>query len=334
MQDRPICPDALPGDVAFVSQSGALVTAVLDGAKSRRIGFSHMVSRGESVDVDFGDLLDYLSSDAGTRSILLYIESIQAPHRFMSARRRRRAQPMVQRPSAQELILGASVDPMFGPVLLFGQGGTAVELLADRAIGLPPLNRTLARDLIGRTRVAKLLAGYRDHPPARLDAICDALIALSQMLADLPELAELDINPLWVDPEGVIALDARVRVSLALGAGTERFAIHVPGAARGDRVVAGPGLLLRPIRPEDEALHRAFVEDLAPEDLRMHLFSSPASCRAANWHGWCRSTMRARWLSLPWPRGQTVPPKHSAWCGRWPTPTTSRPSSPSSCDRT
>ena len=165
MQDRPICPDALPSDVALVSQSGALVTAVLDGAKSRRIGFSHMMSLGESVDVDFGDLLDYLSSDARTRSILLYIESIQAPRRFMSARGRRRAQPMVQRPSAQELILGASVDPMFGPVLLFGQGGTAVELLADRAIGLPPLNRTLARDLIGRTRVAKLLVGYATTLP-------------------------------------------------------------------------------------------------------------------------------------------------------------------------
>ena len=208
-------------------------------------------------------------------------------------------QSMAQRPLAQELIVGASVDPVFGPVLLFGQGGTAVEVLADSAIALPPLNRVLARELVSRTRVAKLLAGYREHPPAKLDAICDVLIALSQMLADLPELAELDINPLWVDPEGVIALDARVRVSLALGAGTERFAIHVPGAARGNRVVAGPGLLLRPIRPEDEALHRAFVEDLAPEDLRMHLFSSPASCRAANWHGWCRSTMRARWLSLP-----------------------------------
>ncbi len=69
-------------------------------------------------------------------------------------------------------------------------------MLADRAIALPPLNRVLARDLVSRTRVARLLAGYRDHPPARLDAICDVLIALSQMLADLPELAELDINPL------------------------------------------------------------------------------------------------------------------------------------------
>jgi acetyltransferase len=92
-------------------------------------------------------------------------------------------------------------------VLLFGQGGTAVEVIADRAIALPPLNRRWPRAGLAHAR-RRLLAGYRDHPPAQLDAICDVLIALSQMLADLPELAELDINPLWADHEGVIALDA------------------------------------------------------------------------------------------------------------------------------
>ena len=106
-------------------------------------------------------------------------------------------QTMAMRPLAQELIVGASIDPVFGPVLLFGQGGTAVEVFADRALALPPLNRVLARELVSRTRVAKLLAGYRDHPPVNLDAVCDVLNALSRMLADLPELAELDINPLW-----------------------------------------------------------------------------------------------------------------------------------------
>src|SRR5678809_908903 len=75
-------------------------------------------------------------------------------------------QAMVSRPLAQELIVGASIDPLFGPVLLVGHGGTAVEVIADRAVALPPLNRVLARDLISRTRVARLLAGYRDHPPA------------------------------------------------------------------------------------------------------------------------------------------------------------------------
>ena len=184
-------------------------------------------------------------------------------------------QAMVQRTFAQELIVGASVDAVFGPVLLFGQGGTAVEVIADRAIALPPLNRVLARELVSRTRVAKLLAGYRDHPPVKLDAVCDVLIALSQMLADLPELAELDINPLWADHEGVIALDARLRVSRTACAGAERFAI-LPYPAQLAETISWQGreLLLRPIRPEDEAQHRAFLEQLTPEDLRLRFFSS------------------------------------------------------------
>ena len=183
-------------------------------------------------------------------------------------------QAMVQRPLAEELIVGASVDPVFGPVLLFGQGGTAVEVLADRAIGLPPLNRVLARELIARTRVARLLAGYRDHPPAQLDAICDVLVALSQMLADLPELAELDINPLWADHAGVIALDARLRLARQPCAGAERFAILPYPAELAETIQwQGRELTLRPIRPEDEPEHRALFDRLTPEDVRLRFFS-------------------------------------------------------------
>jgi acetyltransferase len=183
-------------------------------------------------------------------------------------------QAMASRPFAQELIVGASIDPVFGPVLLFGQGGTAVEVVADRAVALPPLNRVLANDIISRTRVSRLLAGYRDHPPAKLEAICDVLIALSQMLADLPELAELDINPLWADHDGVIALDARVRVSRGSPAGAAHFAI-TPYPAELARAVTWQGepIVIRPIRPEDEAQHRSFVEQLRPEDLRLRFFS-------------------------------------------------------------
>ena len=183
-------------------------------------------------------------------------------------------QSMASRPFAQELIVGASIDPVFGPVLLFGQGGTAVEVIADRAIALPPLNRVLARDLVSRTRVARLLAGYRDRPPAKIDAICDVLIALSRMLADLPELAELDINPLWADHDGVVALDARVRLSRNLPAGAARFAI-TPYPAELARTVPwqGESILIRPIRPEDEPQHRSFVEQLRPDDLRLRFFS-------------------------------------------------------------
>ncbi len=184
-------------------------------------------------------------------------------------------QPMAQRPFAQELIVGAAIDPVFGPVLLFGQGGTAVELLADRAVGLPPLNRVLAREMVSRTRVAKLLAGYRDHPPARLDAVADVLIALSQMLADLPELAELDINPLLADHDGVLALDARLRIATARPAGAERFAIvPYPAELAETTTWLGAPVELRPIRPEDEPQHRAFSEQMQPKDLRLRFFSA------------------------------------------------------------
>ena len=210
-------------------------------------------------------------------------------------------QTMVTRPLAQELIVGASIDPVFGPVLLFGHGGTAVEVLADRVIGLPPLNRVLAREMVSRTRVSRLLAGYRDHPPIDLDAVCDVLIALSQMLADLPELIELDINPLLADADGVIALDARLRIDsgaarLRIGssdarlridsgdarlrivqtpsAGAARFAITPYPAELVETVPWQGGVVeLRPIRPEDEPQHRAFIERLAPQDLRLRFFS-------------------------------------------------------------
>ncbi|RQP24927.1 bifunctional acetate--CoA ligase family protein/GNAT family N-acetyltransferase [Piscinibacter terrae] len=184
-------------------------------------------------------------------------------------------QAMVRRPMAQELIVGASVDPVFGPVILFGQGGTAVEVLADSAVTLPPLNRVLARELVARTRVSRLLAGYRDHPPARMEALHDALIAVSALMADIPELAELDINPLWADHDGVMALDARMRISTSRPAGASNFAI-APYPAHLSQTLAWHGheLCVRPIRPEDGPQHRAFLEQMSPDDLHMRFFSS------------------------------------------------------------
>ncbi|CAM5793850.1 bifunctional acetate--CoA ligase family protein/GNAT family N-acetyltransferase [Ottowia pentelensis] len=184
-------------------------------------------------------------------------------------------QSMVRKPQAQELIVGASVDPTFGPVVLFGQGGTAVEVLKDSAMALPPLNDPLARALIARTRVARLLAGWRDVPPADLDAVVHTLMAVSQLLAELPELAELDINPLLVDHAGAVALDARVRVRRPPGAGAARFAIAPYPAALAETLDwHGQRLTLRPIRPEDEAQHRAFLDSLDPEDVRLRVFYS------------------------------------------------------------
>jgi acetyltransferase len=184
-------------------------------------------------------------------------------------------QTMVRKKHAHELIIGASVDPVFGPVLLFGQGGVAVEVLADRALALPPLNTTLALAQIARTRVARLLRGYRDEPAADVDAIAQVLVAVSQLLADVPELAELDINPLLANHEGAVALDARVRVSARRPAGAANFAIQPYPQDLVERWDwQGQAVTLRPIRPEDEPQHRAFLERLDPEDIRLRVFYS------------------------------------------------------------
>ncbi len=187
-------------------------------------------------------------------------------------------QAMVRRPRALELILGASVDPLFGPVLLFGHGGTAVEVVADRALALPPLNEPLARALVARTRVARLLQGWRDVPAADMGAVTGALVGLSDLLAAEPRIAEIDINPLLADAQGVIALDARVRVSAAAPAGAHHFAIQPYPAGLAETLEwQGRALTLRPIKPEDEAQHRAFLAQLSPADVRMRLFYSRRS---------------------------------------------------------
>lgn len=184
-------------------------------------------------------------------------------------------QPMVRKKHAHELIVGASVDPLFGPVILFGAGGTAVEVLADRALALPPLNTPLALAQIARTRIHRLLQGYRDEPAADIDAVARVLVGVSQLLAEVPEIAELDINPLLTNHEGAIALDARVRVSAARPAGAANFAIQpYPVELVETWDWKGQTVTLRPIRPEDEPQHRAFLERLDPEDIRLRVFHS------------------------------------------------------------
>ena len=184
-------------------------------------------------------------------------------------------QPMIRRPNAQELIVGASEDPQFGLVVLFGQGGTAVEVIADRALALPPLNMSLAHDLIAQTRVSRLLRGYRDRPPADLDALAVTLIQVAQLVIDFAEIAELDINPLLTDQDGVIALDARVRVSPTEAPPERRLAIRPYPKELEDeiRLTGGRSLLLRPIRPEDEPMLIAAFHKLAPEAVRLRFFA-------------------------------------------------------------
>ena len=186
-------------------------------------------------------------------------------------------QPMVRRGQRRELIAGLAEDAVFGPVVVFGRGGTAVEVIDDRALGLPPLDLTLARDLIARTRVARRLEAYRDVPAADLGAIALTLVKLSQLAADLPQVRELDINPLLADETGVLALDARVRIGRAErgadGRGHPRFAIR-PYPAEWVRTLnlKDRTVRVRPVRPEDEGLFLTFFKGLDPEDLRLRFF--------------------------------------------------------------
>lgn len=178
---------------------------------------------------------------------------------------------MIRRPGAYELIAGMSTDDQFGPVILFGQGGTSVEVTKDKALGLPPLNLHLAADMIAQTRIYDLLKGYRGLPPVDLDAVALTLIRISRMIVDFPQIREIDINPLLADAGGVIGLDARVRLSATEMDGADRLAIR-PYPAELEQTIERDGdtpLLLRPIVPEDEpALQKAF-SGLTPEESRM-----------------------------------------------------------------
>jgi acetyltransferase len=189
-------------------------------------------------------------------------------------------QAMVRRPKARELIAGVADDPTFGPVIVFGRGGTAVEVINDKALALPPLDLKLASDLIARTRVSRILKAYRDVPAADEGAVALVLVKLAQLSADLPEVRELDINPFLADSDGVIAVDARVRVAFVepdprKPPFNERFAVR-PYPKQWERRVTlrdGREVFIRPVRPEDEALFFAFVEHVSAEDLRLRFFA-------------------------------------------------------------
>ncbi|MGH8372780.1 MAG: GNAT family N-acetyltransferase, partial [Gammaproteobacteria bacterium] len=180
-------------------------------------------------------------------------------------------QPMVQKKHAYELIAGIVTDAQFGPVILFGQGGTAVELISDKALGLPPLNMNLAHALISGTRIYRLLRGYRGEVAVDLDAIAVTLIKLAQMAAELPQIVELDINPLLADSVGVIALDARIKVRFVATGEESRLAIRPYPKHLDSCLTARDGrqFKLRPIVPEDEPALQHLFSVLTPEEIRM-----------------------------------------------------------------
>ena len=187
-------------------------------------------------------------------------------------------QPMITRPNAHELLIGVYEDRLFGPMILFGAGGTATEIIRDTAVALPPLDLELARDLMEQTRIFKLLEGYRDRAPADLAAIADILVRLSQLVVDCPAVKELDINPLLADELEVIALDARIRINPAeveTQGPNPRLAIR-PYPNQWEAWTPtdnGYRIFIRPIRPTDEHLYGAFVEKLSPDDIRFRFLA-------------------------------------------------------------
>jgi acetyltransferase len=185
-------------------------------------------------------------------------------------------QPMIRRKHAHELILGMAVDQAFGPLMMFGAGGPAVEVVRDTAHALPPLDLNLARDLMRQTRVWRLLQGYRDWPAVDVDRIAEVLVRLSYLVARHDEIHEIDINPLIADARGVIALDARVRVADAEASPRVPMAIRpYPSQWAIDAQLDGVGpIRIRPIRPEDEALYHEFFAHVTPQDQRLRFFAA------------------------------------------------------------
>lgn len=183
-------------------------------------------------------------------------------------------QPMVKMKHAHELILGVSRDPIFGPVVLFGAGGVSVEVVDDTAIGLPPLDDVLGEELIERTRIGRLLAGFRDRAPADRAAILRSLNAVSQMVVDFPCIAGIDVNPLLTGPEGAVALDARIELDLSRieeeGPNPDLAIRPYPsGWEKTFTSQAGEEYTLRPIRPADIALYPDFLQCVSADDIRL-----------------------------------------------------------------
>jgi acetyltransferase len=186
--------------------------------------------------------------------------------------------PMIVRLKARELIAGIADDPTFGPVIVFGRGGTAVEVINDKALALPPLDLNLARDLIARTRVARILKAYRNVPSADEQEVALTLVKLAQLAADFPEVRELDLNPMLADSDGVIVVDARIAIApleqRRRGRGNPRFAVR-PYPQEWERHVSlrdGTRVFVRPVRPTDEAMFRDFTAFVSQADLRLRFF--------------------------------------------------------------
>jgi len=175
-------------------------------------------------------------------------------------------EPMYRSVHGRELMIGVIRDPVFGPAISFGLGGTMVEIMRDQAVALPPLNEYMVRQMIGKTKAARYLGAFRQHAPANEKAIIDTLLKVSMMVSELPEIIELDINPLIADDQGVMAVDARIKAELSHQLlPYSHMAIHpYPHELTSHfQLPNGIDVIIRPIRPEDADMEKDFVHRLS-----------------------------------------------------------------------
>ncbi|EPR42150.1 CoA-binding domain protein [Desulfovibrio sp. X2] len=185
-------------------------------------------------------------------------------------------QQMGRRPGAHELYVGMYADPVFGPIIRFGHGGLASRVIQDFAVALPPLNMALAQELIDRTRISRLLKTPGATHQVDLDDVCLTLIQVTQLIIDVPQITALEVNPLFADEKGVLALSARIWIGPYEGEGPDRLAIR-PYPSELEECVKlknGDKVTLRPIRPEDAPAHLDFVRGLDKDDLRLRFFGT------------------------------------------------------------
>lgn len=180
--------------------------------------------------------------------------------------------------NARELMLGVVRDPVFGPVISFGSGGTEVEVHRDRAVALPPLNEYMIDRTIARTRVSRALGDFRNLRAIDFVALRDTMLRVSQMVCELPEIVEMDINPLMADENGVIAVDARFTIDHPTPAAGryDHMAIHPYPAdlVHHTQLADGTDITIRPIRPEDAEMEQTFVRNLSRESRYMRFMQA------------------------------------------------------------
>jgi len=177
-------------------------------------------------------------------------------------------EPMHRAPHGRELLIGVVRDPVFGPAISLGLGGTMVEILKDKAVGLPPLNRSVVASMLCRSKAGKLLKAFRNMPAVDEEALVHTLMRISELVSDLPEIVELDINPLIVDEQGVMAVDARIKVERSKYLSPyEHMAIHPYPTALEEswQLPSGLDITIRPIKPEDAGIEQNFVRNLSEQ---------------------------------------------------------------------